>query len=311
LKGDLEHGQRALSKKTIRNVLTLLGEILARAVSEGYLRHSPMEAVEKPKASREKKGRALKPDDVQGILKHCAGNLRLPFLTALLTGLRRGELFGLWWEDIDLDHNVVRVRRSLYWAHGKNHKKAEGDPSWLYVTPKSKNSLREVDLSPALRKELLAHRLASGRASGLVFCSAAGTPLTPENVTKRALTKALEKLDAERAKEKQASIGKVRWHDLRHTFGSMKLEQGENVYYVQRQMGSQLDPGHRRHLRSPARDAEAGGGGEDRYAHFWTIGLLLWLFTCAAQVVRHVEFEISDGFIGEAKTSEISESCAG
>jgi integrase len=34
-----------------------------------------------------------------------------------------------------------------------------------------------------------------------------------------------------------ASIGKLRWHDLRHTFGSMKLEQGENIYYVQRQVG--------------------------------------------------------------------------
>lgn len=47
----------------------------------------------------------------------------------------------------------------------------------------------------------------------------------------------LEKTDTERAEKKLRAIGKIRWHDLRHTFGSWKIEQGENVYYVMRQMG--------------------------------------------------------------------------
>ena len=78
------------------------------------------------------------------------------FLTALLTGMRSGEVFGLWWEDFDWENNVVRVQRAVYWRDGKNHKKAAGDSPWVYVMPKSAKSVREIDLSPALRKELLA-----------------------------------------------------------------------------------------------------------------------------------------------------------
>ncbi len=53
------------------------------------------------------------------------------FLTALLTGMRRGEMFGLWWEDFDWDKNVIRVQRALYWREGKNHKKAPGETPWI------------------------------------------------------------------------------------------------------------------------------------------------------------------------------------
>ncbi len=49
--------------------------------------------------------------------------------------------------------------------------------------------------------------------------------------------KVLDDADKDRAKEKRQAIGPVRWHDLRHTFDSMKIEQGENSKYVQEQMG--------------------------------------------------------------------------
>jgi integrase len=73
--------------------------------------------------------------------------------------------------------------------------------------------------------------------TGLVFCTAKGTPLNPGNVVKRDFKDALEKAEAERAKNNLPAVGKVRWHDLRHTFGSLKIDQGENIYYVMRQMG--------------------------------------------------------------------------
>jgi hypothetical protein len=49
-------------------------------------------------------------------------------------------------------------------------------------------------------------------------------PLRPTNVTKRAFHKTLAKAETDRAKDKLPAIGKVRWHDLRHTVGSMKLD---------------------------------------------------------------------------------------
>ena len=158
------------------------------------------------------------------------------FLTALLTGMRRGEMFGLWWEDFDWEQNFIRVRRALYWRDGKNHQKVPGEPPWIYVTPKSAKSTRKIDLSPALRKELLALYM-SGPKTGLVFRTSIGTPLRPSNITRRSFRNALWDAEVARAKAKLPAIGPLRWHDLRHTFGSIKIEQGENPYYVQRQMG--------------------------------------------------------------------------
>ena len=238
LKGDRkgDKARKPISKKTVRNVLNVLSEILNDARAEGYLKVSPMPDVEKPKIEREKKGRALKPDEIQSILEQCREPLRLMFLAALLTGMRRGELFGLWWEDFDWENNVVRVQRAVYWQDGKNHKKAAGDSPWVYVMPKSAKSVREIDLSPALRKELLELYMKSPK-TGLVFRTSNETPLRPDNITRRSFRMALRNADAKRAKAKQPAIGPLRWHDLRHTFGSIKIEQGENPYYVQRQMG--------------------------------------------------------------------------
>src|SRR5206468_2406019 len=128
---------------------------------------SPMVGVDKLHIVKEQKGRALRPDEIQSILKHCGQLLRLIFLTALVTGMRRGELFGLHWEDLDWEDNVIRVRRALYWRYGRNHRKEAGEPTWTYVTPKTKESVREIDLSPTLRKELLELYM-KGPKTGLV-----------------------------------------------------------------------------------------------------------------------------------------------
>lgn len=91
-------------------------------------------------------------------------------------------------------------------------------------------------MSPELRKELLAIYMKSGR-KGLVFCTSKGTPLNPDNVVKRNFARALKRAEAKRVEEGLPAIGKVRWHDLRHTFGSLKIDQGEDLLYVSRQMG--------------------------------------------------------------------------
>jgi integrase len=71
----------------------------------------------------------------------------------------------------------------------------------------------------------------------MVFCTEISSPPNPDNITKRDFHRAPEKTDAKRPKNELPVIGKVRWHDLRHTLGSWKIELGENVYYVMRQMG--------------------------------------------------------------------------
>lgn len=224
------------STKTVRNVLILLGKVLSKAVAENYLKHSPMVGVDLPAKRKEQKGRSLKPDEIQSILKACDCNTRAMIATAIATGMRRGEQFGLEWEDIDFENGQIHVRRELFWKFGKYHEKKYGEQTYVFLPPKSAKSIRDIDLSPELRKELRTLYLKSGK-KGLVFCTSKGTPLCPDNVVKRNFTKALADAETQRAKDGLPAIGKVRWHDLRHTFGSLKIAQGENIYYVMRQMG--------------------------------------------------------------------------
>jgi len=224
------------STKTVRNVLILLGKILSKAVSESYLKTSPMKGVELPEKTKDQKGRTLKPDEIQGILRACDGDIHTMVAMAIATGMRRGEQFGLDWEHVDFENSLIKVRREIFWKFGKYHNRKDGEQTYIFVPPKSKSSIRDIDMSPELRKELRELYLKSGK-KGLVFSTSKGTPFCPDNISKRSFAKVLEDAEKQRAKDNLPAIGKVRWHDLRHTFGSLKIAQRENPFYVQKQMG--------------------------------------------------------------------------
>jgi len=216
-----------LSNQSVRNILHLLSRFFNDALSDNYIKYSPMQGVKKPKASKEKKGRALALEEINSLLNVLDADTHLMVLTALLTGVRESELFALFWEDFDWDNRVFKICRELFWKFGKYQTRKAGEPGYVFVSPKSHHSVREIDLSPKLRKELRKVYL-KGTKSGLVFRTSKGTPFVPNNIYKRKFRPAL----------KMAGIkGNVRFHDLRHTFGALKIEQGENPYYIQRQMG--------------------------------------------------------------------------
>jgi integrase len=117
--------------------------------------------------------------------------LRFVVLTALLAGLRRSEIFALHWTDdkkdprsyVDFDNDVVRVRKAVFFRHGRHLKpQSEDEAAYLFTAPKSKMSVRDVPLSPALKKELQAYYLRAKDKEGLVFQTANGTPVDPNNV---------------------------------------------------------------------------------------------------------------------------------
>ena len=175
---------------------------------------------------RKRKGRALRPAEIQALLAAAEdARTRLIVMMAILTGMRRGELFAVRWEDIGFDGNIIRVRQALYWRYGKHVRPAEGE-CFLFQTPKSETSIRSIDMGPTLKRELRAHCLASPK-TGLVFATSDGRPLDPNGFLKKQFARAVTAAD----------LGAVRFHDLRHTFGVLKIEQGENPKYIQRQMG--------------------------------------------------------------------------
>jgi integrase len=143
-------------------------------------------------------------------------------LCALRTGLRFGELAGLQWRDLDFQGRFVEVRRSLQ----------DGGRIEL---PKNKR-IRRVDMSRQLTGEL--QRLKSartrealekgwGQIPDWVFCNEAGKPLRKSDFERRVFHKLLS----------TAGLRRIRFHDLRHTFASRLLQNGDSPAYVKDQMG--------------------------------------------------------------------------
>jgi integrase len=149
-------------------------------------------------------------------------------LTALRAGLRRGELVALQWGDIQFGRDEDDPNRFIVVQH--NYVRRE------HTTTKSKKS-RRVDLSRDLRRSLIEVRdkclleaFLKGKqdiSDDLVFPSPDGAILDPDNLYHRYFQPVLTK----------AGLRKIRLHDLRHTFGSLLIQNGASIVYVKEQLG--------------------------------------------------------------------------
>jgi integrase len=141
------------------------------------------------------------------------------FLCALHTGLRSAEIAGLQWGDIDWNQRLIIVRRIVN-KRGK-------------VTPTKTNRIRTIDMSSALFNELKEHlektKLKWGEDAlpKWVFANRDGNPSDMKNVYHRHYQRNIQK----------AGLRRIRFHDLRHTFASMLIQQGESLAYVKDQLG--------------------------------------------------------------------------
>ncbi|MDH4227032.1 MAG: site-specific integrase [Deltaproteobacteria bacterium] len=202
-----------LSPKSINNHIVPLKEMLKHAVRWGYLKENPAEHVEKPRVEH-KEMDFLSPEEIRLFLQHVRPEYYAFFLMAVLTGLRRGELLGLTWGDIEFATNTIHVRRALY----KDQ----------FITPKSKNSKRKVIMTPLLASILKEHKLKSiPNEMDLIFTKCNGKPLDPDKFVRTEFLPAL----------RRAGLRRVRFHDLRHTFATLLISQGENVKFIQSQLG--------------------------------------------------------------------------
>ncbi len=142
---------------------------------------------------------------------------------ALTTGLRRGELLGLRWDDIDLERGTLRVGRALVRKGGRH---AVGET-------KTRRGRRQVNLTPRTVKALRTHRkrqleekmrlVGLYEDSGLIFTTQPGTPVNPDNLVKRSFTPLL----------REANLPDIRFHDLRHTCATLLLDRGVHPKLVQ------------------------------------------------------------------------------
>jgi integrase len=207
--------------KSIVNYLGLLHSIFVFAEKRGLATGNPVKLVDKPERQvSDPDIRFLDEAELEALLAAVWDDAKGPterclFLTAAMTGLRQGELLGLRWRDVDWPAARVRVRQS--YVRGE------------FGAPKSRRSSRSVPLADRVAGELERHfqRSAFQADEDLVFCHpGSGTPLDRSRLLTRF-----------KATAGRAGIREVRFHDLRHTFGTRMAAAGVALRTLQEWMG--------------------------------------------------------------------------
>jgi integrase len=208
--------------KSVRNYVGVLHGVCAFALKRRWAEVNPCAAVDLPRVSTtDADVRFLSVAEVEALLRavpddHLGPTERALYLTAAMTGLRQGELLALRWRDVDWLAGRLRVRRNL----------VRGE----YGTPKSRRGSRSVPLADRVAAALEEHFRRSPYVADddLVFPHPhLGSPLDRSKLLKRF------KAAAARAGVRDA----VRFHDLRHTFGTRMAAAGVPMRTLQEWMG--------------------------------------------------------------------------
>ena len=205
-----------LSPQTVLHVHRILSSALKHALQLGLVPRNVATAVSPPRVRRYE-ARTMTWDEAGRLLQTVTNPLfHTVFLLALHTGLRRSELLGLQWRDLDLDGKFLSVRRGL----------VQLSSGTLEVTEPKSGRGRVVTLTEESVRSLKAHR---GRQPGdghFVFCYSGGAPLNPVGVS-RSFHRAARK----------AGLDGLRFHDLRHTHATLLLAEGVHPKVVSERLG--------------------------------------------------------------------------
>lgn len=215
-----------LSNASVRAHHRTLHRALGRAVKLGHVPRNVADLADPPAVVKTEKP-TLTFEQGRQLLEAAKSTGRYAlYLMALTTGMRQGEILGLRWKDVDLDARVITVRQAL----------KRGGSAPVFSPPKTKRSARRVEIPEALAQALRSHKARQNEAKllngpsynqqDLVFCSEAGTPITPRNLV-RQFKQLLKK----------AGLHDIRFHDLRHTHATWMLEEGINSKIVADRLG--------------------------------------------------------------------------
>lgn len=210
------------ARKTCLLATTILKDVFRQAIKENILKQNPVEDIDLPK---EKESELIVWDTVDikkflSIRNHKGkGKYYLSILIALLTGMRRGEILGLTWDQVDLDNNIIYITQIL-----------ESDGSGLAKRTKNKK-FRQVLIPQIIKEELILHKRKQEISRvknewNLVFCTSNGKRVIPNTLN-----------DVLNSMCNKFNLTRLKFHDLRHTHATMLIKENVNIKVIQDRLG--------------------------------------------------------------------------
>lgn len=220
---------KGLSAKSIKNIHGVLHECLDQAIKVGYIHNNPCDACVLPAVIKKEMNTITDINQFFDIIK--GQEYENIYIFAVFTGMRQGEIIGLTWDCIDFENRIIRVEKQLRRDHGLSGAKYE------FTTPKN-GKKRIISPAPFVfetlkkeRKKQIKNKLKYGPAFNnehdLVFTNEIGEHLCSGTI-----------YDHWKAILKANGIEKnIRFHDLRHSFATISLENGEDIKTVSDNLG--------------------------------------------------------------------------
>lgn len=220
----IEQGHKA---SYIRKFHQMLKQVFEQAIRWKKISNNPVVNAVPPVIKKEEM-KIWGPLEIQIFLNFCRDeHQRITFLLAIYTGMRRGEILGLKWDDIDFEKMKINVKRSLGYTPEKGY---------FFTMLKTKNSKREIPIPEILIDELLKHQKQQQiwkerfgeeyHDQDFVNCRENGTEQDPGNLLR--LMKRLIR---------DSNVTSIRFHDLRHTHASILISEGVDIVKVANRLG--------------------------------------------------------------------------
>jgi integrase len=201
-----------LSGGTVRNVIMPIRVLYRHALERDDVAVNPTANLRLPNGHTPR-DRAASATEAAALLAALPADVRPIYAVAFYAGLRRGELRGLRWDDVDLATGIIHVRRGWDDVAGE-------------IAPKSATGTRTIPITTLLREQLVELKAASrGIANDFVFASKHRLPFTPSNIRKHA-AEAWAAENLRRAQKNLPPLVPIALHEARHTFVSLMHEAG-------------------------------------------------------------------------------------
>ncbi len=229
-----EKVRKGLSRSHVRNIVVPLREMFYHAIDDGMPVSNPASRLGRFNYRRgeSKKIDPLTRSELSTLLQTTKEKMRHHYpliLCAARTGIRAGELAALHWSDIDFNGRFIEVRRNMSrgeMSTTKNHKSRRVDMS-MQLTNTLDALLAEVKADAVRRNPQKPDEAVKAVMESSIFVRPNGRQLDPNDLRRQILYPALD----------LAGIRRVRFHDLRHTFASLLIQQGEDLPYIRDQLG--------------------------------------------------------------------------